>query len=324
MSRLTNFVFTINNPLMEAIEFNPERMHYLVYQREISESGTPHFQGYCELKTATRFNGIRILLGSDSVHIEQRRGTSREASDYCQKDDTRAPGYVPHVFGEMKETNPGARNDIAAFRDAVVSGKRKRDVEEEFPGILCRYPRYYDTLRGLTRPTREHELEVILLIGPPGCGKTRAVYHKFANVQDELWEMPISGTTLWFDTYDLHKYVLLDDFAGAVNHFTLTSLLKILDRYPVQVPVKGAHVWWMPNKIYITTNIYPRAWYKWDDREVQYAALARRITRVYDFYRHRADQLDPPVGEAPPHGHPVSTTGESWMKEERPTAIAEW
>lgn len=321
MARLTNICFTINNPGDAPIPFDVAKMHYLVYQREIGESGTIHYQGYVELKSATRLAGIKTLLGHLGAHLAQRRGTAKQASDYCKKDDTRAPGHEFIEHGEMKETNPGQRTDIIAFKDAVRAGKRKRELIDDFPMILCRYPRFYDTCRQAERPrrTNENKLEVILLIGPPGCGKTRAVYNKFDAVYQELWTMPISAGSMWFDTYDLQKYVLLDDFAGKVNHFPLTSLLQILDRYPCLVPVKGAFVWWMPNRIYVTTNIYPRDWYGWDDRKIQYRSLSRRFTRVYDFYRHQAD---PPVG-APRH-QPPQSPGEAWMREERPETVETW
>lgn len=295
MAQLTNVCFTYNNPSSPII-FNEEKMLYLVYQMEMGANNTPHYQGYCEFKSRTRFNAIKELLAGvgGSCHIEARRGTQAQAIAYCKKDDTRVIGFEIKEFGTPKVTAPGKRNDIKEFRDAVMNGdrKRKREIEEEFSSIICRYPKYYDTLRGMSRPIRTEDLKVVLIIGPPGTGKTRVVYDRYKNDMDELWECPISNGTIWFDTYDLHKYVLLDDFAGASNHVTLTNLLRIIDRYPVQVPSKGAHTWWCPNVIFITTNIQPKDWYKWEGREIQYVSLARRFTFVYEM----EDVHDPAVG----------------------------
>ena len=74
--------------------------------------------------------------------------------------------------------------------------------------------------------------------------------------------------------------VLIDDFAGNVG---LTQLLQILDRYPVQVPVKGGFVWWCPNVIIITTNVPLEQWYDYSSRQDSLAALQRRITHRRDF-----------------------------------------
>jgi hypothetical protein len=65
---------------------------------------------------------------------------------------------------------------------------------------------------------------------------------------------------------------------------SLVTLLRLLDRYPVQVPIKGSHTWWLPDRIYITTNILPSLWYKWENRGEHYKALARRFTKVVMFY----------------------------------------
>lgn len=217
------------------------------------------------------------------IHIEQRRGTAQQASDYCQKDDTRKEGSEPFIFGEMKATNPGSRQDLETFKDAVVSGKRKRDIVDEHFGTLCRYPKFYNTLNLMTRPRGNQAIEVVLHIGEPGLGKTRSVMDRYTD-DDELYATPLSNNTLWFDEYDLHQAVLIDDFAGAASKMPLDMLLRLLDRYPVMVPTKGSHAWWKPKIIYITTNILPKDWYKWENRGVQYLSLARRFSKVVLFY----------------------------------------
>ncbi len=289
MRTYQNICFTLNNPT-EPIAFDEEKMYYLVYQKEVGEEGTPHFQGYCELKKRTREPATKALLGGIRVHLANRKGTALEASDYCKKDDTRVPGSLRMEFGEMKETNPGKRNDLKEFKDAVMSGtKRKRDLVDEHYGTLARYHRFYETLTMMNRPKRERELEVILHIGDTGLGKTRLVMDAHGD-EDDFYIAPLSNGTPWFDTYDRHRTVLLDDFAGASSHMALTTLLRLLDRYPVMVPTKGGHTWWLPDKIYITTNILPKDWYKWEKRGEHYRALARRVCRVITFWKPFNDQ----------------------------------
>jgi hypothetical protein len=280
MAQFRNVCFTFNNPGPDPIPFDVEQMHYLVYQRERGENGTEHYQGYVELKKRLRLNQVKALLGSDTIHIEARRGTAQEASDYCKKDDSRMDGFEPVEFGEMKTTEPGKRNDLKEFKDAVMSGsKRKRDLVEEHFNVLARYPKFYDTLTMINRPKRTVDLTVTLLYGETGLGKTRKVMDLHGD-DEELFVAPLNNGTMWYDTYDGHKKVLIDDFAGAASHISLTALLRLLDRYPVLVPTKGSHTWWLPDHIYITTNILPKDWYKWENREEQYKALARRFHRV--------------------------------------------
>ncbi len=280
MARYRNCVFTWNNPDGE-IDFDEEHMEYLVYQEEIGENGTYHFQGYVEFKTALVLATAKNLLGGAATHIERRRGTQAQAITYCKKEDTRVPHTEPYEFGEKK--SQGKRCDLENFKDDVLSGKRKRDLLEEHFEVLAKYPKFYDTLQQVSMPVRTTPLQVTLLIGPTGLGKTRMVYDGYV-ASKELWVCPLSNGTQWYDSYDMHKVVLLDDFAGAASHMSLGCLLRLLDRYPVLAPVKGSHTWWLPDEIFVTTNILPKLWYKWEGRMEQYDALARRFTKVVLYY----------------------------------------
>ncbi len=281
MARLRNVCFTLNNPTAPVL-FNEEKMDYLIMQLEVGEEGTTHIQGYCELKTQQRLNAVKALLGGPTVHIEARRGTQQQAIDYCKKDDTRAPGSEPKEFGTPKKQ--GKRNDINAFRDAIILGKRERELilDDDYCPTVAKYPKLYAKIAAMDPPKRTEDLEVTLLIGPTGLGKTRYVIDK--HLDDPLfYRIPLSNGTMWYDGYDKHTSVLMDDFAGAASHMTLVTLLQLLDRYPVQVPIKGGHTWYLPTHIYLTSNILPAEWYKWDKRLPQYDALARRITKVLVF-----------------------------------------
>ncbi len=278
MARFRNVVFVWNDP-DGLIEWNEEKMEYLVYQEEIGDEGNYHFQGYCEFKTQLRQAAVKKLLGGNSVHIEARYGTQEQAIAYAKKEDTRIDG--PYEDGEPR--SQGKRQDLEGFKDAVMAGKRKRDLIDEHFGIIARYPRFYDTLTKLNRPRRSADLVVTLLYGETGTGKTRFVEERF-DADDDFYRPPLSNGTMWFDGYDGESKVLLDDFSGRASHITLCNLLQLLDRYIIQVPTKGGHTWWLPDEVFVTTNILPRDWYDWKDRGEQYKALARRFTKVLIYY----------------------------------------
>ena len=280
MARYRNCVFTWNNP-GGLIDFDVTEMEYLVYQEEIGATGTYHYQGYCEFKRALTISVAKALLGGASVHIERRRGTQAEAIAYCKKDDTRVAHTEPYEEGEPR--SQGKRIDLEGFKDEVMRGKRKRDLLDDHVGIIARYPKFYETLTMMNRPERSTELVVTLLIGETGLGKTRSIMEKYGKDED-FYVAPLNNGTMWYDTFDGHTKVLLDDFSGAASHISLCSLLRLLDRYPVLVPTKGSHTWWLPNEVFVTTNIMPKDWYKWENRGEQYKALARRFHKVLLYY----------------------------------------
>ncbi len=280
MSRARSWCFTYNNPVENPEQFielmsNFPNVRYVVFQGEESETGTPHYQGYIEFTAVKR---LAALTRYKQMHYEQRRGSRVQARNYAMKEDTRVAG--PWEHGDWEAGGQGARTDLIAFKDAVKAGGTKRVMIDDHPLAMARYPRFYATIRSTIRPVREEELVIRLNYGTTGTGKTRYAFDTYP----DLFEVPISNGTLWFDGYDMHKNVLFDDFCGAASKITLDNVLKLFDRYPRQVPVKGEYVWWLPTNIVITTNIHPRNWYTWEGREMQYDALKRRITEVYVYY----------------------------------------
>ncbi len=280
MARFRNVVFTWNDP-DGLLFFDSEKMEYLVYQEEQGESGNYHLQGYCEFTEQLRLNAVKDLLGGATVHIERRRGSQAQAIAYCKKEDSRVAHTEPYEYGEPRLQ--GKRMDLEGFKGAVMGGSRMRELLDDHWGVVARYPKFYQTLTLLNRPKRTTDLVVSLLIGGTGLGKTRHVMEKYEG-SDDFYIGALDNGTMWFDSYDGQSVVLLDDFSGASSHFPLCSLLRLLDRYPLLVPTKGGHTWWLPNEVFVTTNLLPKLWYKWENRGEQYKALARRFHKVSEYY----------------------------------------
>lgn len=93
MSNAKNWCFTINNYNVDVLEslarldqFIPTDIQYMVIGKEIGESGTPHIQGYIQFIKRQRLRQVKNFIGQ-SAHVEVSRGTAREASRYCMKDN---------------------------------------------------------------------------------------------------------------------------------------------------------------------------------------------------------------------------------------------
>lgn len=289
MSQARNWCFRHANPTETADELielfkADKRTRYLVFQKERGEeNGLIHYQGYCEFSQPVKLGGLKKI--HNGIHWEVRRGTRDQARDYCIKEETRIDG--PWEFGEWGQ-HKGQRNDLEKLYKLARTSQTLLEVAEACPSSYIRYYKAVQHVRQIQafdKPTRTTDLQVILYYGPPGIGKTRLAYEK----APDLYAIPL-GKQLWFDNYAGEPDVLIDDFSGNLR---LVDTLRMLDRYPIQVPVKGGHVWWCPTRIFITSNVHPRKWYDYSQRADSYRALTRRFTQVIRF----SDDEEPQVFE---------------------------
>lgn len=267
MARTANWCFTLNNPQDEEVkaidQLVPEHAKYLVYGREVGENGTPHLQGYAEFNRRVVFNTAKRILGG-RVHLEVRRGSFTQAVDYCKKDGDFVELGTPQTQGR--------RSDLAEIREEIVDGRSDLELADEHFAKWCVYRRSFSAYRTLHRGSLgRSKPRVETYVGQTGVGKTRYVHHRHSG--ERIWIYPGGG---WFDGYEGQAVCFFDDYRGDI---ALDLFLRVLDRYSIQVPVKGSFVSWTPKRIYITSNTHLSLWYNYR-AEADYAALLRRMDRV--------------------------------------------
>lgn len=147
------WVFTLNNPVAP-LELAHPRLTFWVYQGEIGEEGTPHYQGYCEFAVNVRLPLLQEFI--PGAHWEKRRGTAAEAYAYCTKEDTRAED--PVQWGVMSRPSQGRRTDLEAVQAAVAAGATMDAVFEQFPSEFAAYPRFVEYAIG--KRTRDNVVKV--------------------------------------------------------------------------------------------------------------------------------------------------------------------
>jgi len=290
-SRPRNIVFTLNN----YVEADRQRLRdldaaYLLAAAEVGESGTPHLQGYAELKAPTSFSTLASTLAK-RAHIEVCRDKLK-AEEYVRKGEqphaewsekgVGGPNYGTNLeiwleYGQKKQQ--GKRSDLDAVTEMLQSGKRLRDIAEELPIQFIKYSKGIQSWLQVsdTPRSKDEPLDVVVHYGPTGTGKTWKAMEDFP----ELFKYSVTCGQ-WFDGYDGQEQVLIDEYRGQLP---FAMLLQLLDVYPLQVQVKGGFKQWKPNKIIITSPVHPALWYKNLDKDHDglILQLQRRINAIYLF-----------------------------------------
>nr|WDW25898.1 MAG: replication-associated protein [Cressdnaviricota sp.] len=254
-----NWVFTINNWSEDDIEsIEKWNVKYVIYGKEVGESGTPHLQGYVELDKVGRFSAVKKLHGT--AHWEQRLGTQEEAIAYCMKDGD----FVER--GTRKRA--GTRTDLDRVRQmAVESGMRAVSATGNMQQI-----RVAEKYLTYNEEPRDWETEVIWIYGPTGSGKSRLA-RELTHVDDVYTK---NDGSKWWDGYDNHEDVIIDDFRD--SWWSITEMLSLLDRYEKRVEYKGGYRQFRPKKIIITSAVKPERCYAGTGEAIN--QLLRRIKEI--------------------------------------------
>lgn len=263
--QMRNFVFTWHNypeNYMDILGQLLPRVNYLVFGREIAPTtGTKHLQGYCELIGQKRFKKLQKTLG----YVHNRDGTPLEALTYCKK------GGDFYEVGTP--TNQGKRNDLDAVREILEDGNERDIVDMARSVQSVRFAQMYLKLREKKRNFKPH---VIWLFGESGTGKTRLAHQDAAKrgFEDDLHLQSIDK---WFEGYDAHKAVLIDDLRN--EQYSFARILNLLDRNECRVENKGGSRQMLAKVMYITCPVHPAC--VWISNEKMFQ-LTRRIDDIIE------------------------------------------
>lgn len=263
-SQIINVCFTLNNyTLEEELELLCFGLPitYMIFGYEKGEKEeTPHLQGYLELNHRMRLDTIKKIPGLARAHLEARRGTQEEAINYCKKDGN----FLE--WGDPKINMKGHRFDLDEVRVAATNFGMREVVKWgnlQQIRVAEKYLQYCE-------PRRNWEPEVTWIYGPTGTGKSRIAHERMPNAYRK-------GTSnKWWDGYDGHEDVIMDDFRG--NWMTLTDFLDLTDRYGTSIEYKGGTRQFLAKRIIITSAYHPEEVYHGSDEKME--QLTRRIKEI--------------------------------------------
>lgn len=265
-NRTRRCCFTLNNWTED--EYNhlsTVKCKYIIYGKEVGTNGTPHLQGYVEFENGRTLKGIKRVLGN-RMHVEPARGTPVQASDYCKKE------------GDFVEKGvlsaQGTRTDLSTIVTTLKNHGLKTVIDEtpemflKFAGNLQKLATHYQKHR--TAPPR-----VYWLWGAAGVGKTRIAV---SNSRDYyIW----NGSKFW-NGYEQQSRVIIDDFTydrtQDPGSYHYRYLLRLLDHYELNVEIKGGHIKFNSDLIFITCEFPPEHF--WQHNE--YDQIYRRLANVFE------------------------------------------
>jgi len=263
--RSRGWCFTVSNYTEDDIVTVKALTHasaYVIAGYEVApKTGTPHLQGYVYYDSARSFDSMRKRL--PRAHLEPARGTGEQNKKYCSKG-----GLI--CIEEGVPPQQGARSDIESIYDMLRDGASMRAVIETDPSLQCiqvaeKYLKYNEA-------PRTAAAEVYWYVGPPGAGKSYAARQWLG---DDCHVASRTTSKFW-DGYDAHKGVLIDDFRADWCKFV--ELLGILDEGPYAVEVKGGSRQFKPAKIAITCPYTPEELYSACSENLE--QLTGRLTAI--------------------------------------------
>lgn len=152
-SRMRNVCFTLNNYTNEQLTSIQQIEHnYIILGRELGEEKhTPHIQGYIEFKEPKYFTEVHRILFH--AHIEKRRGTAKQAADYCKKEgDFYEDGIISHQGSKAPD-----------IRDDIIAGADIKDIVQKYPEEFMKYSSGIEKMIDIIQDKKKIPVKPIIL-----------------------------------------------------------------------------------------------------------------------------------------------------------------
>lgn len=231
---------------------------YVVQREQCPSSGRLHWQGVCGFDVRKRFDTVKRVFSDDS-HLEPCRSVESSVQ-YCSKEETRVGDVFK--YGPV----PTGRSILQRVREDGV-----RRVLEDSPNKF-RWIRHLANLRAMFIEPRSSLTVAYWLWGEPGCGKSKYAHQLSGEFGRPYWK----DLTPWWCGYENEPYVIIDDVR---SEFSANFILRLIDRYPFKVQVKGGYAEFTSSVVVFTSNVSMReAFFNTD--ELTYKALLRRVIEI--------------------------------------------
>lgn len=239
---------------------------YLAWARETCPStGRRHLQGFAYCKKRLTVFGFRKCLG---CWADGMRGRIEDSEAYCAKEAQLT------VLGS-KPGGSGARTDLSGACEEIRAGKDVGELMNENPMLYHQFGRTLTALQDRIGQSqfRSESTEGKWYWGKTGVGKSHTVFKDFSPDSHYVLNLEDHG---WWDGYQGHPIVILNDFRGQLPY---GQMLNLLDKWPYSVKRRNrCPTPFLAKEIRITAALPPEDVYKNLAERDGIEQLLRRLT----------------------------------------------
>lgn len=264
-TRKRSWFITINNPSADEIDISRSLVNqaeYGIIGRETAPTtGTQHIHLYFRRKSAMTFSSVKNQL--PRANIEPAKGNDSQCREYCSKEE------VLYEQGEIAK--PGKRTDLGKVMDLIQEDPKMSSIIEQVGSLQS--IKTAEKILVYKEPKRSWKTEVLWFYGDTGTGKSRLAYEMYPEAYTAM------DTGSWWEGYDAHDVVIIDDMRADFLKFN--QLLKLFDRYPYRVQIKGGSRQFLARTIVVTSPYSPDEMFI--DTKEDINQLLRRIADIRQF-----------------------------------------
>jgi len=225
-------------------------------------TGEHHIQGYLELGSAVskgyRFATLHTLSCFAELKvkpwIKASRGSALQNIEYTGK--ASEEGREFETRGRFANAGKGRNAGLLRVQKKIDEGASMVSVFKEEFDISARHYKFFKEYQLLVSPERTLPPVVEYVFGPTGSGKSRYLMEKYGAGFDVYWvDPPKHGEKVWFDGLNKQSVVIFDEwYPGYFGSGHCQFMLRLLDRYPLKVPIHGGLVSFSARTVVFSSN----------------------------------------------------------------------
>ncbi|APG55803.1 Rep [Circular ssDNA virus sp.] len=240
----------------EAMKLGPRDIDYIVFGKEVGESGTPHLQGYIHFSQMVDGTMLGRML-RHKCHTEIARGSEADAAAYCKKDG------IFFERGQMRGRETLTKTKASRMIERINEGANFQEIMNDFAELAVRYQTSIKSLITDAQMQRWNEkgpwngdlhAKNFWVWGPAGSGKSTWARKQRTN-PTKIYPKSFNK---WWDGFrpGQHDLVIIDDYPIDSRNTLLQHIKIWADRFTFTAEQKGGSIAMWPGawNLIITSN----------------------------------------------------------------------